>query len=490
MYRNDEKGFVLTDVILQLLFLVLFIFVLIWLFPTKGFVNNLQKQFAANTNTQDFNILYNKIFNENLISMKEAAINYYTTPRLPKNVGDKVSMSLGEMLDKKIVLPFTDKEGNSCSSSESYVEITKLDDEYQLKVLLSCSGEEEYLIVHLGCYQYCEEEICEKTDDTKAVFSTNLGSSGSSVVTTEKITVERPIYNNNITINNNNDCSNDSTSKPTVYYCSYVNGKYYGKNGTVVDKDTYQKECESLESGKKLYYEYRTKTLVSKPVAVKMCTYHPVETENENIYTLGYTGGSVADIARYPYAVKLPAGTKNIKIKYIDYGQENFSLTTWKNLSNSGRIYNYETDDTAYSARDTITTIRFKNSGLSKRHFDKVKILNSKAVTYRDFVELRIDYQIDLDRDAVIKDRNVVVYNDSRVGNIYYVPVKFALSYDVVSSSTKTKKCSSLTSKEDDYIVNRYTDYDVETSYEYGPKKWTTNPNLTGVEYTGNKEWK
>jgi len=583
MYRNREDGFVLTDIILQILFFVLFIFALIWLFPTKGFIKNMEKQISGNS--IDYQVLSNRIFNENLLDMKVAAESYYTTPRLPKNTGDKVSMTLGEMIDKKLLLSIQDKNGNNCDMNNSYVEIIKRADEYELKVVLSCSGKEDYLVVHLGCYQYCENDVCEKESDMNIVTNTKPTQT---TVIKNIVTTERPIINNNITINN--DCVNceegpirtepvyyckningkyygkngnlvDSTTyqkecivepvyyckyvngkyygkngnivdsatyqkecivEPVyyckyvdgkyygkngnvvdsttyqkecivepIYYCKYVNGKYYGKNGNVVDSATYQKECiKQPEPTKTLYYEYRTKTLVANEVATKMCTYYPVEEASKYIYTLGYTGISTTDISRYPYAVTLPAGATNVQIDRISYGQETFNLSAWKNLKANGSIYNYEYNDSKWSAKDTITTTRFKNSALSKKHFSDVRVLKTKTISYSNYVEYRIDYRVLFNRANILKDRYLYTYNDSNVGNIYYVPIRFHLTYDIVSSKTNTKPCSSLTKKENNQVIKRYTHYDVEKSYEYGPRKWTLNPNLKGVEYTGKTEWR
>ncbi len=548
MYRSREDGFVLTDIILQILFFVLFIFALIWLFPTKGFVNNMKKQVSGTS--ADYQVLSNRIFNENLLDMKTAAESYYTIPRLPRNTGDKVSMTLSEMIDKKLVLPIQDKNGNSCDINDSYVEVIKRADEYELKVVLNCSDKEDYLVVHLGCYQYCENDICEKTNDTNTVTNSN---SGQTTVVKNIVTTERPVINNNITINNCIDCEEGPVRTEPIYYCKYINGKYYGKNGNLVDSTTYQKECivepvyycqyvngkyygkngnvvdsatyqkECIvepvyycqyvngkyygkngnvvsatiyqkecvaEPVKTLYYEYRTKTLVSNEVATKMCTYYPVEETSEYVYTLGYTGSDIIDISRYPYAIKLPVGATNVQINRISYGQETFNLSTWKGLKTNSSIYNYEYDDSKWSAKDTITTTRFKNSALSKKHFSDVRVLNTKTVSYSNYVEYRIDYRVQFNRTNILKDRYLYTYNDSNVGNIYYVPIRFHLTYDIVSSKTKTRPCSNLTQKENNHVIKRYTDYDMETSYEYGPRKWTMNPNLKGVEYTGKTEWR
>ena len=71
------------------------------------------------------------------------------------------------MLDKKLLLPLTDKNNNTCSDTKSYVEVTKLATEYQLKIFLSCGNEEDYIIVYMGCYDYCKNFICEKKEEEK-----------------------------------------------------------------------------------------------------------------------------------------------------------------------------------------------------------------------------------------------------------------------------------------------------------------------------------
>ena len=120
---NEKSNFQTKNVIVQFLFVALIIFVLIWLFPLKSDLKNLKT--TSNGDNKDLSVLVDRIFNENIIAMKDAAKSYYTLERLPKNVGDKVKMTLGEMLEKKIILPFTDKHGKTCDVEASYVEVTK-----------------------------------------------------------------------------------------------------------------------------------------------------------------------------------------------------------------------------------------------------------------------------------------------------------------------------------------------------------------------------
>ncbi len=168
MYNEKNDGFSIRDIFIQLLFIILFVFILVWLFPTKASVNN---QFADLNSRLD--ALTSGIFNDNLQTMKDAAVSYYTTERLPQNINDVKSMTLKEMLSEKLLVEFTDGNGNACSLTDSYVEVVKLEDEYQMKINLSCTDNDAYIIVHLGCYDYCDASgVCEKEETTTVTKNT------------------------------------------------------------------------------------------------------------------------------------------------------------------------------------------------------------------------------------------------------------------------------------------------------------------------------
>ncbi len=147
----ERPNTTMRDFLIQFLFVALFIFILFWLFPTKDYVDD------------KVDSLYRSNFAQNVDRMKEGAIYYFINPRLPQNYGDSERLSLQEMYDLKIVLPIIDENGYHCDPHRSYVEITKVDaDHYLLRIFLSCPEMEDYLHVHLGCYDYCERDICEK----------------------------------------------------------------------------------------------------------------------------------------------------------------------------------------------------------------------------------------------------------------------------------------------------------------------------------------
>ncbi len=150
--ENEKRKFPLVDFLLKLVLIIIFVLLLMWLIPWP---NN--------------DALKDQIFNANLQEMKDAATMYFTTERLPQEVGDKTKLTLQDMLDLKLLLPFVDKDGKSCDVEKSYVSLEKLETEYLMKVNLKCSEEEDYILVHMGCYSYCTTDICEKKTEEKSV---------------------------------------------------------------------------------------------------------------------------------------------------------------------------------------------------------------------------------------------------------------------------------------------------------------------------------
>ncbi|MGM9879105.1 MAG: hypothetical protein ACI31R_03690 [Bacilli bacterium] len=225
MNNNNGKqplSYHIKRFLIGFLLVAILIFILLWLFPTK--------QGIKDSLTESLQPLYDRIFQENIDTMKEVAIAYYTTDRLPKNEGDTKKLTLGEMLEMKLLLSIKDKNGDMCDPDDSYVEITKMDKEYKMKVNLSCGDEEDYIVVYLGCYNYCLNDICEKKETTTATK-------------TKQQTVFQKVTNNIKKIVKSTPTK--TKTQPAKYYCAKVNGKYYNDKGKVVSKSAYEKACKS-----------------------------------------------------------------------------------------------------------------------------------------------------------------------------------------------------------------------------------------------------
>ena len=141
--EEDNKRETLKGVFIKIVLVVLLIFVLMMLFPTKGFVTNYVDEKVKEVGGVDN-------FNNNLLAMATAGSGYFTSSRLPKETGDTAKMTLGEMYDNKLLVKFTDSNNRTCNNNESYIEVTKAEEEYTMKVNLSCSDKEDYIMLHMG----------------------------------------------------------------------------------------------------------------------------------------------------------------------------------------------------------------------------------------------------------------------------------------------------------------------------------------------------
>lgn len=246
MYTDEyeNRGFPFRNFLLKLILIIIFVFLLVWLLP-KFIAPAVNKDIKnSNENTTQINALTSQIFADNLNKMKEAAISYYTDERLPENDGEFKQMTLSEMIGLKLITPLIDKNNKAVDVEASYVKITKSDNEYILKVNIKDSEKEDYILVHLGCYTYCKGNICEKKSE-------NIVIKGSTIKADTPITkkyycqiANGKYYGKSGNVVNKNTYESECITKPVEkHYCAIVNDKYYGKNGTVVSKETYEDEC-------------------------------------------------------------------------------------------------------------------------------------------------------------------------------------------------------------------------------------------------------
>lgn len=491
-YNDPNPRKSIKDVILQLLFIVVFVFILVWLFPTKGYLEKNKTQTSNVSMDINLDPLYNQIYTQNLNTMKDAAKSYYTTERLPKNIGDKVSMTLEDMVNKNLLLPLYDSNNEQCDMEESYVEVTNKDTEYVLKANLKCGSNDNYLLVHMGCYNYCKEDICENTSTVqtsvgKSIPVTNTGTKPSVTPPTSSVTTPSQVVNNNTTTVNNNNTTINNNNNTTIVNPSPTPPS----KPSEPSKPTNPSKPSTPSTETTTYYEYREVTTEIKTTKTKMCKYHPVTSKTENIYTLGYTSSSnIRNEYNYPLAVELPDDAYDPYIKSVQAGYDNFNYSEYRNLKRDGRIYNYNRNDSNSGVTNMPSSL--SNYSLKSEHIDDIWIYgyaNTRGLRLKELSKntYKIDYSFILDSTAINRSatRNSITPYNANVGNIYFVPIKFVIGYDSVSSKIKTDECDNLTALESQHIVSRYTDTDEEKVKKYGSYKWTTNKNLKNVEYTG-----
>lgn len=186
--KKQKNGFATTAILgiiaVILLGIVLFLFLLGRSNKNKNSnVNNIVakgSETSEKTTNQEKSDIYSNgnclvgstefIFNNNLRTIKEAAVSYFTIERLPSKIGETKTLTLKEMQNKKLVLNVIDSNGNYCDGKSSRVEVTKEKTEYVMKIYLSCSDMEDYIVIHLGCYDYCKGNVCEKQIEDEPEF--------------------------------------------------------------------------------------------------------------------------------------------------------------------------------------------------------------------------------------------------------------------------------------------------------------------------------
>ena len=290
MYRDEyeQRGFPFRDFLLKLILIIFFVFLLIWLLP-KFIKPTIVEKNTNKTTTVETKGLSAQIFSNNLDKMKEAAIKYYTKDRLPKEVGQSDKMTLADMIGKKLLVPLIDKDGNPCDVEKSYVKITKLDDEYLLKVNLKTKEKKDYILVHLGCYNYCDSYVCQKEDATTVAVK---GSKSTTIVYVKgKVKIPAPCK----------DCNVTTYIRDTKKICKYDSSSklYYGINGYIVNKSTFLDECTPDDG-------------VDPTPSKKICEY---DAKNKTFY--GITGNKVTK-AKFKKQCTSPED-EPVKAKYCEY---------------------------------------------------------------------------------------------------------------------------------------------------------------------------
>lgn len=275
MYNENNNSRPLRNVLLKILLIVLLLFVLMILFPTKGFVTNyIDKKLGKNNDSS---------FNSNIIAMATAGSGYYNETRLPKNTDEKSKMTLEEMLKEKMIVKFTDKNGIACSKKKSYVEVTKEETEYTMKVNLSCTDKTDYIMLHMPL----DGKQFPSTSTARCKFVKNLDeawtygdwSSWSTSRVVEDGTNQVETFTKKVQNGTRNEIRTEEETAPSRQYIFngkkvyYVCAKKYDNAGSydypVTCKRTIQIHTTVPNYVNVTYYRWRSKTLSEKQEDIK-----------------------------------------------------------------------------------------------------------------------------------------------------------------------------------------------------------------------------
>lgn len=445
----------IRDLLIKVVLIVIFVFLLTFLFPMPNLTT-----------------FYDAVFNDNVQTMKDAAEDWFTTERMPKEVGDEETLTLQDMLDKKLILPFLDKDGNQCDTEKSYVTVKKEENEYILKVYLSCDGKSDYIIEPIGCYNFCPDGSCTtplvETDEKSGEVTVN-------VPTNNKVTP-----GNNVTITTGD---NGDKYKLQYLYTRTLDNGYWttgewqnskekeSSTTKLVDTRVQYTGQKKVEKGKTLYkhvkYAYKDNWTFDTDWTDEVKTL----TDNLKLYA-----------KRTLYHGQKKITTTTTQYKHIKYGyKDNWTELDWSTTKRT-------TSDTVvltgtrYTVRKTITTTTgswsawtndttwrtSKPANTSTKQWQgpyDTKTTTSWKILYNS-------YSVKSTMATYVGDRwYQYLYSDKDTGLNYYrvyqkqVTYQYRYQYRTYSTKTTSSVDEKVVTDKDKYVKDGYTV--VKTEYKY-----------------------
>ena len=117
--KKKKNAFASTALLISIAIAVLVIILIVLLMGRSKSNNGTQNSGCNGTTNVTCSSTKSKEekFTDNLRTIKEAAVSYFTIERMPEEVGDSVKLTLKEMQQKKLVLDIIDSTGKKCSTT-------------------------------------------------------------------------------------------------------------------------------------------------------------------------------------------------------------------------------------------------------------------------------------------------------------------------------------------------------------------------------------
>jgi len=248
---DEERSFSWTNLFIKIIIIIICILFIVWLFSlTNKKVSN------------KLDIITDNIFSENVDRLKTAGKDYFTTDRLPKEVGEVKKVTLEKLYKDKVLLTLKNKNGENCLAKKSYVSVEKMENEYKMRVYLDCGEEKDYIIFPMEWYNNCtiNTNTCDNnksnnntnntTNNTTNNATNNTTNNATNNTTNNATNNNTSNTNNNNTNNNNSNNTNGNTNKPSNSIPTTVEAPYVTTiNDYRCDKNTgnwvFIKYCQS-----------------------------------------------------------------------------------------------------------------------------------------------------------------------------------------------------------------------------------------------------
>ena len=173
MYQ-EEKNVSIVKIILRI---ILFILIFILVYKLISLIINNSKKNKEDT-----------VFNDNINLLKDTGVKYAQDKNFNLNVGETKKISLKEFNNSNLVQEIKDKDNQPCSKEESYVEISRLENEYKIKVYLLCGTEDKDIYTYLDPETREEQKDKEPNTNTTSTTTTTTTTTTTSTTTTKSTT--------------------------------------------------------------------------------------------------------------------------------------------------------------------------------------------------------------------------------------------------------------------------------------------------------------
>lgn len=166
MYTEEyeERGFSIKRILFRFLIIVIIIILIIFLM-TKIIMPRLDNN---KSNDNDNSNSINEVMEENAVIVKNAVFDYYSDKEL--SIDEKITFN--QMIDMGMISSLKNVENNKLNYDDSYIQVSKSDDEYSLRINFKTKNNEKYYVIYFGKYDYCETSLCEK-DESKLSTDSN-----------------------------------------------------------------------------------------------------------------------------------------------------------------------------------------------------------------------------------------------------------------------------------------------------------------------------
>ncbi len=472
---NEQRKRSFIDFLVQLIFIILFVILLIWLFPTKDWMK--ENYFNGNGGyvEEKESTIEDQTFVDNINNMLEGAKSYFGYDVNLPGEDETVEVTLGELVEKHVIIMPRDKKGNKCDES-SKATITKTLNGYAIKVELTCGKTTDYIIRNVGCNPFCENNCNTQKCTLEYEYSKKINgywtnwSNWSSWSTTKRVSsetlkVEKKTVNSKI-------CPNGYTLNSDKSACVKVS-----TSEIIVDAEV-TKTCPvgyEFNSDKTACIKNNVKTITKDAEVVYTCKQGYTLTKDNKCVKNGSEGTKTVD-AKATYSCKdgyVDNGTSCVKTTSVA-AEKHTNYTC-----NSG--YSYIGSGTC---QRTITKIGTTTGDAScSITFERVggKVVQKETCTYKKSATKNVYYTC----KAGTLSGTDCIFTETQNRDVKYSCAEGTLNGDKcvikvnpeVIASEKSYKCSEGTLKDNKCIITTENEEKTDVNITYSCKEGILKDN-------------